>query len=135
MEGALRRGRNWLVSGAAETTASAAGGTQRALVSGLRAVGNRDTCTARAGPGPAPVPCPRPAPGQLRTVQAASCHLLAGEGKKKKLANGISLPFPPGCVSYRASDTLSARAAALVSPPCTCTSTSPGRRSYSMSSG
>lgn len=75
MEGAPGRGRNRLVSGAAEARAAAAGGTQRALVSGLRAAGDRDTRTARAGPGPAPVPCPRPAPSRPRTVQA---------GKKKR---------------------------------------------------
>lgn len=130
MKGAPRRGRNRLVSGAAETRATAASGTQRALVSGLSAMGDRDARTARAGPGLAPVPCPRPAPGRPRSVQAASCHWLAGQEKKKKkkLANSTSLPFPPGCMSYRARDMLSARAAALVSPP--CTATSPSSRSY-----
>lgn len=84
MEGAPRRVRNRLVSGAAEPRAAAAGGTQRALVSGLRAAGDRDACVARAGPGPAPVPCPRPAPGWPRTAQAVSHHSLAGQGEKKK---------------------------------------------------
>lgn len=130
MEGAPRRGRNRLVSGAAEPRAAAAGGTQRALVSGLRAAGDRDACVARAGPGPAPVPCPRPAPGWPR--KAVSRHSLAGQEekkKKKKLANGTRLPFPPGCTSYRASDTLGTSGSFGIPPIHTSTSPKRGQKS------
>lgn len=98
---------------------SAAGGTQRALVPGLRALGTR-THMARAGPGPAPVPCPRPAPGHPRTLQGPATHWQNSERKRRKKKAG-KWPQPPlPSQRYSQQHTLSTG----ISP---CTSTSLGR--------
>lgn len=97
MEGVPRRERKWLVSGAARQGLLWPAGHREPLFLGSEL------------PGPEPEQdlawLPLRAHGPCR--QRPASHWQEKIGKKKKLANGTSLPFRPS-VSHRASNPLSA---------------------------